>query len=447
MREMASLDLDIDNSSTTPLETEDLYARVRKPWYRQQYVYILVAAVLGCLLGWRYPGIGIACKPLGDVFISLLMVTIAPLVFLVVVTGIAQAGDMRSVGRIGARAFVYFKVGTTVCLILGGVVAALVKPGYGVQPPSAGTVASVSKYAHAHVDGLAGFLATIVPDSFIGAFSQNSILQVLVLAVLSGAALLMMGSKREPLCAVFNNLTQLVFGIVNIVVLFAPIGVFGALAYTVGKFGTGALEALFLLVLTAWAALAFFVAVGLGITCRLVGIRLADVLRLLRDDLLFVVGTSSSETALPGVLRKLPIAGVPRAVVGLVIPSGYSFNLTGVAITLPLSVMFLAQVYNVHLSLPQQVGIFILMLVTSKGAAGVTGGAFGALATTVAATGVLPMEGLALLLAVDRFMSLGRAIVNTLGNAVAAVAVARWEGNFDRVAWRAAVDASASRKS
>jgi aerobic C4-dicarboxylate transport protein len=211
------------------------------------------------------------------------------------------------------------------------------------------------------------------------------------------------------------------------------------MAFTVGKFGAATIAALFLLILTAWVTIALFIVIGLGIVCRACGIRLVDVIRLLKEEMLVVIGTSSSETAIPGMLEKLPLAGVPRAIAGLVVPSGYSFNLTGVAITLPLSVMFIAQVYGIHLTLSQQAGIFVIMLFTSKGAAGVTGGAFGALAATVVATGIVPVEGLALLLGIDRFMSLGRAVVNTLGNAVAAVAIARWDGGFDRSAWQAAL--------
>jgi aerobic C4-dicarboxylate transport protein len=409
----------------------DAVLRIRKPWYRQQYIYIIAATVLGSLLGWRYPGVGIGLKPLGDAFISLLTMTIAPLIFLVVVTGIAQAGDIRSVGRIGARAFIYFEIGTTLCLLLGAVVVQVVQPGVGVAPPSTTIAAMASKYSTVHMNSFSGFLSNLIPETFIGAFAKGAVLQVLVLAVLSGIALIMMGDDRQPLRETLDRMTQLIFSVVNIVVLAAPIGVFGAMAFTV--------------VLTAWGTLALFVAVVLGITCRAIGIRLTDVIRLLREELLFVIGTSSSETALPGMLRKLPLSGVPRAVTGLVIPAGYSFNLTGVAITLPLSVMFIAQVYGIHLSLTQQGGIFLLMLFTSKGAAGVTGGAFGALAATVVATGVVPVEGLALLLGIDRFMSLGRAIVNMLGNAVAAVVIARWEGDFDKAAWAKAVALSGAR--
>jgi aerobic C4-dicarboxylate transport protein len=417
----------------------------RKPWYRQQYVYVIVAAILGSLVGWRYPEAGLALKPLGDAFISLLTMTIAPLIFLVVVTGIAQAGDIRSVGRIGARAIVYFEIGTTLCLLLGAVVAEVIHPGAGVARPSAALATVAAKYSAVHINGLSGFLANLIPQTLVGAFAKGDVLQVLVLAVLCGIALLMMGEKRNHLRETFDQLTQMIFAVVNIVVLAAPIGVFGAMAFTVGKFGAGTISALLMLVLTAWGALALFVIVGLGLTCRAVGIRLMDVLHLLRDEMLFVIGTSSSEIALPGMLRKLPLAGVPRAVTGLVIPAGYSFNLTGVAITLPLSVLFITQVYGIHLSLAQQAGIFVLMLFTSKGAAGVTGGAFGALAATVVATGVVPVEGLALLLGVDRFMSLGRAIVNTLGNAVTAVAIARWDGTFDKAAWTKAVAESRAR--
>ncbi len=433
------------DSDIAALHHGDAAVRVRKPWYRQQYIYIIAATVLGSLLGGRYPGIGIGLKPLGDAFISLLTMTIAPLIFLVVVTGIAQAGDIRSVGRIGARAFIYFEIGTTFCLLLGAVAVEVIQPGSGVAPPSATIAAMASKYSTVHMNGFSGFLANLIPETFVGAFAKGAVLQVLVLAVLSGIALLMIGDDRHPLREMLDRMTKLIFSVVNIVVLAAPIGVFGAMAFTVGKFGTGTISALLVLVLTAWGTLALFVVVGLGITCRAIGIRLTDVIRLLRDELLFVIGTSSSETALPGMLRKLPLAGVPRAVAGLVIPAGYSFNLTGVAITLPLSVMFIAQVYGIHLSLAQQGGIFLLMLFTSKGAAGVSGGAFGALAATVVATGVVPVEGLALLLGIDRFMSLGRAIVNTLGNAVAAVVIARWEGDFDSAAWAKAVALSGAR--
>jgi aerobic C4-dicarboxylate transport protein len=415
------------------------FAKPRQRWWRQQYIQVIIGAVLGVLVGWLAPAYATALKPLGDIFISLIRMTVTPLVFLVVVTGIAQAGNMRSVGRIGFKTIIYFEAVTTLCLLIGGAIALVVQPGRGVAEASPEQAASVAQYSHANVQSLPAYIMHIVPETFIGPFAQGDVLQVLVIALLTGAGLLMMGEKGAPLRASFERLNGLIFAVVNIVLLAAPIGAFGAMAFTVGRFGVSTIWALALLVLTAWCTLAFFVFVVLDVICRIAGIRLWDVLRLLREELLVVIGTSSSETAIPGMMRKLPAAGVPSAVTGLVIPSGYSFNLDGVALTLPLSVLFIAQVYGVHLTLEQQIGTFILMLFTSKGAAGVTGGAFGALAATVVATGVVPVEGLALLLGVDRFMSLGRSIVNTVGNAVAAAVVARWDGDFDEKAWAEAI--------
>ncbi|MEW6641582.1 MAG: cation:dicarboxylase symporter family transporter [Pseudomonadota bacterium] len=412
------------------------------PWWRQQYVLVAAGAALGALAGWLWPQHAAVLKPLGDIFIDLVKMTIPPLVFCVVVTGIAQAGDLRSVGRIGLKAIVYFEAVTALALLIGIAVAEFVRPGDGVARATPEQAATAARYATAHVESLSAYVMHMVPQSFVGAFAEGQVLQVLVLALLTGVGLLTLGDKAAPLRATFGQLSDLVFAIVRLVVLAAPLGAFGAMAFTVGKFGLATVWGLALLVLTAWATLAAFVAVVLGVVCRFAGIRLLDLMRLLREELLVVAGTSSSETAIPGMMRKLPLAGVPSAVTGLVIPSGYSFNLDGVALTLPLSVLFIAQVYGIHLTSEQQLGLFVLMLFTSKGAAGVTGGAFAAVAATVVATGAVPVEGLALLLGVDRFLSFGRALVNTLGNAVAAVAVARWEGTFDRCAWSAAVAAS-----
>jgi aerobic C4-dicarboxylate transport protein len=268
----------------------------------------------------------------------------------------------------------------------------------------------------------------------VGAFASGDVLQVLVLALLCGIGLLLLGERGTSLRTGLERASELVFSVVHVVVALAPIGAFGAMAFTVAKFGLATLYALALLVGTAWAMMAVFIFAGLGTICRLAGIHLFDLLRLLRTELLVVLGTSSSETAIPGMLEKLAAAGVGRAVAGLVIPSGYSFNLDGVALTLPLSTLFVAQVYGIDMTPGQQLSLFVVMLFTSKGAAGVTGGAFAALAATVIAAG-LPAEGLALLLGIDRFMSLARAITNTIGNAVAAVVVAKWDGEFDSRAW------------
>ena len=410
-----------------------------RPLWREPSILVVAGAALGVLAGALVPDVAAELKPLGDAFISLIKMTIAPLIFLVVVSGIAQVGDMRTVGRIGLKALIYFEAVTTLCLMFSFVVVRWVQPGAGVARATAQQAEGVARYTQAHVGSVAAYLQHMIPDSFVGAFASGDVLQILVLALLCGIGLLLLGERGFAIRGALERITELVFSVVHVVVALAPIGAFGAMAFTVAKFGLATLAALALLVATAWAMMALFIFAGLGIICRLAGIRLMDLLRLLRTELLVVLGTSSSETAIPGMMEKLPAAGVERAVAGLVIPSGYSFNLDGVALTLPLSTLFVAQVYGIELTSMQQLGIFAVMLFTSKGAAGVTGGAFAALAATVIAAG-LPAEGLALLLGVDRFMSLARAITNTIGNAVAAVVVAKWDGAFDQKAW---ADASA----
>jgi aerobic C4-dicarboxylate transport protein len=409
-------------------------ARRRRPLWREPYVLVLAGAALGALAGALFPAVAVDFKPLGDILISLIKMTIAPLIFLVVVTGIAQVGDMRAVGRIGLKAFVYFEAVTTLCLLFSLVVVQWVKPGAGVARATPQQAETVARYAQAQVGSVSAYLQHMIPDSFVGAFASGDVLQVLVLALLCGIALVMLGERGVALRTGMERVTELVFSVVHVVVALAPIGAFGAMAFTVAKFGVVTLYALALLVGTAWAMMAFFIFVVLGAICRCAGVRLFDLLRLLRTELLVVLGTSSSETAIPGMMEKLPAAGVGRAVAGLVIPSGYSFNLDGVALTLPLSALFVAQVYGIEISPAQQLSLFVVMLFTSKGAAGVTGGAFAALAATVIAAG-LPAEGLALLLGIDRFMSMARAITNTIGNAVAAIVVAKWDGEFDGEAW------------
>jgi aerobic C4-dicarboxylate transport protein len=408
--------------------------RHRKPFWRQQYVLVLAGAALGAVVGALFPALAADFKPLGDVFISLIKMTITPLIFLVVVTGIAQVGDIRTVGRIGLKALVYFEAATTLCLLISLIVVRWVQPGAGVARATSQQAEAVARYAQAQVVSVPAYIEHMIPDSFAGAFASGDVLQVLVLALLCGLGLLLLGERGVVLRNGMERLTELVFSVVHIVVALAPIGAFGAMAFTVAKFGVATLYALAMLVGTAWAMMALFILVVLGTLCRTIGIRLSDLLRLLRTELLVVIGTSSSETAIPGMMEKLGSAGVGRAVAGLVIPAGYSFNLDGVALTLPLSTLFIAQVYGIEMTLAQQVSIFVVMLLTSKGAAGVTGGAFAALAATVIAAG-LPAEGLALLLGVDRFMSLGRAVTNTIGNAVAAIVIAKWDGEFDRQAW------------
>jgi aerobic C4-dicarboxylate transport protein len=426
--------LQIAASSLSPPVATEATVRRRRPLWREPYVLVAAGAALGALVGALFPSFAVDCKPLGDIFISLIKMTITPLIFLVVVTGIAQVGDMRAVGRIGLKAFIYFEAVTTLCLLFSLVVVHWIRPGAGVAPASAQQAETVSRFAQAQVGSLSAYLEHMVPDSFVGAFAKGDVLQVLVLALLCGIGLLLLGERGTALRNGMERVNELVFSVVHVVVALAPIGAFGAMAFTVAKFGVATLYALALLVGTAWAMMAFFIFVVLGAICRFAGIRLMDLLRMLRTELLVVLGTSSSETAIPGMMEKLPAAGVGRAVAGLVIPAGYSFNLDGVALTLPLSTIFVAQVYGIELTFAQQLSLFVVMLFTSKGAAGVTGGAFAALAATVIAAG-LPPDGLALLLGIDRFMSLARAITNTIGNAVAAIVVAKWDGEFDRDAW------------
>jgi aerobic C4-dicarboxylate transport protein len=423
--------------ATTPLSSPvpaPAAGRRRTPLWREPYVLVAAGAVLGAVAGGLFPAVAVELKPLGDAFISLIKVTITPLIFLVVVTGIAQVGDMRAVGRIGLKALVYFEAVTTLCLLISFVVVQWVQPGAGVGHATAEQAETVARYAQTHVGSVSAYIQHMIPDSFVGAFASGDVLQVLVLALLCGIGLLLLGERGATLRGGLERVTELVFSVVHVVVALAPIGAFGAMAFTVAKFGLATLYALALLVGTAWAMMAFFIFVVLGTICWFAGVSLMDLLRLLRTELLVVLGTSSSETAIPGMMEKLPAAGVGRAVAGLVIPSGYSFNLDGVALTLPLSAMFVAQVYGIEMTTAQQLSLFVVMLFTSKGAAGVTGGAFAALAATVIAAG-LPAEGLALLLGIDRFMSLARAITNTIGNAVAAIVVAKWDGEFDPKAW------------
>ena len=411
--------------------------RSHRPFWRESWALVIFGAIVGAGVGALAPDFAVQLKPIGDVFISLIKMTIAPLIFLIVVGGVGQVADMRAVGRIGLKSLVYLEAVTTLCLAFSFVVVQWARPGAGVAPASAAQAETAAQFAKAQVGSISAYIQHMFPENFFGAFTSGDALQVLILALFCGVGLLLMGERGAPVRVGVDRLTDFAFSVVRVVVALAPIGVFGALAFTVGKFGPATLYALAKLVGTAWAMMALFVFVGLGAICRAVGMRLIDLIRLLGKELLVVIGTSSSETAIPGMLQKLPDAGVDRAVAGLVIPSGYSFNLDGVALTLPLSTMFVAQVYGIEVTPAQQLGIFVVMLFTSKGAAGVTGGAFGALAATVIAA-KLPADGLALLLGVDRFMSLGRAVTNTIGNSVAAIVVAKWDGKFDAGAWRAA---------
>jgi aerobic C4-dicarboxylate transport protein len=410
----------------------------RRPFYANLTVQVLAAIVIGILLGHFRPSIAIEMKPFGDVFIRLIKMVIGPIVFLTVVSGIAQAGDMRKVGRIGLKALLYFEVLTTVCLLIGIVVAHVIRPGAGIAIPHV-QAGEIAQYVKPHSASTIDFLVHVIPDNAFAAFATGDVLQVLIFAVLFGAGLVAVGEPGLPLAHSLERLSATLFRVISIVMRVAPIGAFGAMAFTIGRFGLTALLPLATLMLAVYITMVLFVIFVLGAIAHLAGFSIFALLRTLRDELLLVLGTSSTETVLPQVMEKLVRIGCSRTTVGLVVPTGYSFNQDGSAIYLSLSALFIAQVYGIDLSLGQEAGLFAVLMLTSKGAAGVTGSGFVVLAGVVSASGVLPVEGLALLLGVERFMSEARALTNLIGNAVATLVIARHEGDISRAAIGAAV--------
>lgn len=408
----------------------------RRSFLRSLYFRVLVGIVLGILVGAFFPRVGQQLRPLGDGFIKLIRMIVAPIIFLSVVVGIAGVGDLRKLGRVGLKALVYFEAVTTLALLLGLAVANLVQPGRGLNV-DVRTLDSkaVGQYAAqgAHL-GIADFLLNIIPESYAGAFTSGEILQVLLLAILTGLALSALDGRldgKKPLLEFTQSLSHLFFKIVTLIMELAPVGAFGAMAFTVGRYGLVTLLSLGKLLLCVYLTSIAFVAVVLGLICWLNGIALWRLLVFLREELLIVLGTSSSEAALPGLLRKMEHLGCSKAVTGLVIPAGYSFNLDGTSIYLTIAALFIAQATDTHLALGQQVFILLVLMLNSKGAAAVTGGGFITLAATLAALGTIPVAGITLLLGVDRFMSEMRALTNLVGNGVATIVVARWEGQFD----------------
>jgi aerobic C4-dicarboxylate transport protein len=397
------------------------------------YLQVLVAIVLGVIVGYVWPEFGAKLQPLGDAFIKLIRMLIAPIIFTTVVVGLAGMGDLKKVGRVGLKAIVYFEVVTTFALLIGLVVANVFRPGAGFHatPESldAGAVASYATKAHAL--STVDFLMNIIPRTFVGAFVEGEILQVLLLAVLFGLALGRLGEHARPMMNLLNEVARVLFGIVGIVVRLAPIAAFGAMAFTVGKYGLGSLARLASLMACVYLTCFVFVFVVLGLIARANGFSLWRILKLIREELLIVLGTSSSESALPLLMQKMERIGCARPVVGIVVPAGYSFNLDGTCIYLTMAALFIAQATDTPLSLLQQLGLLGFLLLTSKGAAAVTGGGFITLAATLALVSHVPVAGLALILGVDRFMSEARAITNFIGNSVATLVVAKWEGELD----------------
>jgi aerobic C4-dicarboxylate transport protein len=400
------------------------------------YVQVLIAIAAGVLVGTLWPSTGAALKPLGDAFIALVKMIIAPVIFLTIVTGIAGGHGLGSVGRVAFKALAYFLFFSTLALVIGLLVAHLVQPGAGMNvDPATLDASAVRTYDEkAHETSVTGFLLAIIPTTLLSAFTSGSILQVLLVAVLFGAGLVIAGEPARPVTDMLERIGLVVFRIVAIVMRAAPIGAFGAMAFTIGRYGIGTLINLGALVATFYLTSLAFVLVVLGAVAALNGFSILKLIRYLKAELLLVLGTSSSEAALPALIEKMERAGCRKEVVGLVVPTGYSFNLDGTNIYMTLAALFIAQATGVELTLGEQLGLLAVAMLSSKGAAGVTGAGFITLAATLAIVPKVPLAGMALILGIDRFMSECRSLTNFIGNAVATVVVARWEGALDKEA-------------
>ena len=404
-------------------------------WYRILYVQVLLAVALGILIGLIAPQQGRALKPLGDGFIKLVKMMIAPLVFCTVVHGLASMSDLRKLGRVGAKTLIYFEVVSTLALAIGLVVVNLLRPGAGFNIDPATLDSSALAVTEVSADkakdlSVVEFLLNVVPQSFFEPFVRGDLLQVLVIAMVTAFAINALGERRAALLRAIETMTELFFAIMNRIVKLAPLGALGAMAFTVGSYGLGSLGKLAALMGSFYLTALFFVLIVLGGIARSAGFSIFSFLRHIREELLLVLGTSSSETALPGLMKKMERLGCARGTVGLVIPTGYSFNLDGTNIYMSMAAIFLAQATNTPLELPDQLALLLVAMVTSKGASGVTGAGFVTLAATLVAFPTIPMQSLALLVGIDRFMSECRALTNLVGNAVATVVISRWEGEL-----------------
>jgi aerobic C4-dicarboxylate transport protein len=415
---------------------------VGKRFHHHLYFWVLLGIVAGVTVGAIWPEFGASLKWLGDAFIKLVKMIIAPVIFLTIVTGIAGAGELRSVGRVAIKAFAYFLFFSTLALVVGLIVANVFQPGAGMHvDPATLDPSKIHGYAEkAHEQSVTGFLLAIVPTTLLSALTGESLLQVLLVAILFGIALAVTGEAAAPVRDLLDRLAQVVFRLVAIVMWAAPIGAFGAMAFTIGKYGVGTLWSLGALVGTFYLTALLFVLVVLGAVAALTGFSIFKLLRYLKAELLLVLGTSSSEAALPALIEKMQRAGAAKEVVGVVVPAGYSFNLDGTNIYMTLAALFIAQATGVELTLGEQIGLLAVAMLSSKGAAGVTGAGFITLAATLAIVPKVPVAGMALILGVDRFMSECRSLTNFVGNAVATLVVARWEGALDRDALARALD-------
>ncbi|UGV26896.1 dicarboxylate/amino acid:cation symporter [Rhodopseudomonas boonkerdii] len=410
-------------------------SEAKKPWYKVLYIQVLIAIVIGVLVGWLEPKFATNdwIKALGDGFIKLIKMVIAPIIFCTVVSGIAHIQDAKKVGRVGIKALVYFEIVSTFALLLGLVMGNIFQVGHGLTAKVDPTNAAVAGYVkQAEAQKSVDFVLNIIPDSVVGAFAKGDILQVLLFAILFGFALMALGERGHKLRDIIDDASHAVFGVIAIVMKAAPIGAFGAMAYTIGKFGPAALTNLFSLILLFYGTALLFVVVVLGIIARIVGFSIFKFIRYIKDELLIVLGTSSSESALPQLMEKLQRLGCSKSVVGLVVPTGYSFNLDGTNIYMTLATLFIAQALGVELSFGQQITILIVAMLTSKGASGVTGAGFITLAATLAVVDPRLVPGMAIVFSIDKFMSEVRALTNITGNGIAAVFVSWWEGELDK---------------
>jgi aerobic C4-dicarboxylate transport protein len=402
---------------------------VKKPFYKVLYVQVLFAIACGILLGAFFPDNGVAMKPFGDGFIKLIKMIIAPVIFCTVVSGIAGMQDVKKIGRVGGKALLYFEVISTFALVIGLFVANIVKPGAGFNATAATLDAkSIEQYtSKAHPLTTTDFLLNIIPNTVIDAFAKGDILQVLLIAILFGFAISLLGERGKPLVKLIDEASHAIFGVVNIIMKAAPIGAFGAMAFTIGKYGLKSLLPLATLMGCFYATCAIFVIVVLGTVARLTGFSIGRFILYIKEELLIVLGTSSSESALPSLMVKLERLGCPKSVVGLVVPTGYSFNLDGTNIYMTMAALFVAQATNTDLTLLQELTILGVAMLTSKGASGITGAGFITLAATLHVVPDIPVAGMALILGIDRFMSECRALTNFVGNGVAAIVVSNWE--------------------
>ncbi len=405
-----------------------------KPFYRSLYFQVITAIVAGVMLGHFYPEAGTAMKPLGDGFIKLIKMIIAPIIFCTVVVGIAGMEDMKRVGKTGGYALLYFEVVSSVALVIGLVIVNLVQPGAGmnVDPATLDTRSIAAYTAPGKMQGTVDFLLAIIPSTVIDAFAKGEMLQVLLFALLFGFALHRFGGRGTLVFDLIEKTSHVLFVIVGYIMKVAPIGAFGAMAFTIGKYGVGSLLSLAKLMGTFYATCLLFIFVVLGLMARLHGFSIWKFIRYIKEELLIVLGTSSSESVLPRMMAKLENLGVRKSTVGLVIPTGYSFNLDGTSIYLTMAAVFIAQATNTPMTLVQQLTLLAVLLLTSKGAAGVTGSGFIVLAATLSAVGGVPVAGLALILGIDRFMSEARALTNLIGNGVATIVVGKWTGDVDQ---------------